>query len=286
MKYFETRLNDLLALTGNKMVLFHSQMELRMLKEDHSREKAKIQTVAASAESSTVQLESERDEALAKVHDLQIQLSAAFADLQISKSDAERIMQANVNLQSALEAFQNERDAEMAMMEENQREREKLLAAKHAAILDATHEVNQAEIRQMQQVSDAALVNSMEEIKKLEDKLETYRIENIQTRRSLDEAIKRLQATQDDVIDRTFMKNILLDWLTKNDRKEKIQVLEIMASVLHFTDAEKEKVHIDDGGGSLRKLVIPPPPKVDLESLEGDNVREKWVNFLIAEADD
>ena len=286
MKYFETRLNDLLALTGNKMVLFHSQMELRMLKEDHSREKAKIQTVAASAESSTVQLESERDEALAKVHDLQIQLSAAFADLQIAKSDAERIMQANVNLQSALEAFQNERDAEMAMMEENQREREKLLAAKHAAILDATHEVNQAEIRQMQQVSDAALVNSMEEIKKLEDKLETYRIENIQTRRSLDEAIKRLQATQDDVIDRTFMKNILLDWLTKNDRKEKIQVLEIMASVLHFTDAEKEKVHIDDGGGSLRKLVIPPPPKVDLESLEGDNVREKWVNFLIAEADD
>lgn len=257
-----------------------------MLKEDHSREKAKIQTVAASAESSTVQLESERDEALAKVHDLQIQLSAAFADLQIAKSDAERIMQANVNLQSALEAFQNERDAEMAMMEENQREREKLLAAKHAAILDATHEVNQAEIRQMQQVSDAALVNSMEEIKKLEDKLETYRIENIQTRRSLDEAIKRLQATQDDVIDRTFMKNILLDWLTKNDRKEKIQVLEIMASVLHFTDAEKEKVHIDDGGGSLRKLVIPPPPKVDLESLEGDNVREKWVNFLIAEADD
>lgn len=257
-----------------------------MLKEDHSREKAKIQTVAASAESSTVQLEAERDEALAKVHDLQIQLSAAMADLHVAKSDAERIMQANTNLQSALEAFQSERDAEMAMMEENQRERERALAAKHVAILDATHEANQAEIRQIQQVSDAALLNSMEEIKKLEDKLEKYRVENVQTRRSLDEAIKRLQATQDDVIDRTFMKNILLDWLTKNDRKEKVQVLEIMASLLHFTDAEKEKVHIDDGGGSLRKLVIPPPPKVDLESLEGDNVREKWVNFLIAEADD
>lgn len=258
-----------------------------MLKEDHSREKAKIQTVAASAESSTAQLEAERDEALAKVHDLQIQLSAAFADFDVAKSDAERIMQANANLQAALEAFQNERDSEMAMMEENQREREKALAAKHAAILDATHEANMAEIRQIQQVSDAALMNSMEEIKKLEDKLETYRVENIQTRRSLDEAIKRLQATQDDVIDRTFMKNILLDWLTKNDRKEKVQVLEIMASVLHFTEAEKEKVHIDDGsGGSFRKLVIPPPPKVDLEALEGDNVREKWVNFLIAEAED
>ena len=256
-----------------------------MLKEHHNREKAKIQTVAASAESSTVQLEAERDEALAKVHDLQIQLSAASADLHVAQSDAERIMQANANLQSALEAFQNEHDAEMALMQENQHEREKVLATKHAAILDATHEVNQAEIRQMQQVSDAALMNSMDEIKNMEGKLESYRIENIQTRRSLDEAIKRLQATQDDVIDRTFMKNILLDWLTKKDRKEKIQVLEIMASVLHFTEAEKERVHIDDGG-SLRKLVIPPPSKVDLESLEGENVREKWVNFLIAEADD
>jgi GRIP domain/GRAB domain len=208
-----------------------------------------------------------------------------MGDIEVAKSDTARTIQANANLQSALEAFQSERDAEMAMMEENHREREQTLAAKHAAILDATHEANQGEIRQLQQVSDAALMNSMDEIKKLEEKLEAYRLENVQTRRSLDEAIKRLQATQDDVIDRTFMKNILLDWLTKNDRKEKLQVLELMASVLHFSDDEKGRVHIDEAGG-LRKLVAPPPPKVDLENLEGDNVREKWVNFLIAEADD
>ena len=256
-----------------------------MLKEDHSREKAKIQTVAASAESSTIQLEAERDEALAKVHDLQLQLSAAIADINIAKSDTERIQIANVNLQAALEAFQNERDSEIAMMEENRREQEQAMAAAQAAALNALHEANQMEMRQLQRASDAALLNSMDEIKKLEEKLEKFRIENVQTRRSLDEAIKRLQATQDDVIDRTFMKNILLDWLTKSERKEKMQVLELMASVLHFTEAEKERVHVDDGGG-LRKLVAPPPPKVDLEQLEGDNVREKWVNFLIAEADD
>jgi hypothetical protein len=261
-------------------------MELRMLKEDHNREKEKIQTVAASAESNTAQLEMERDEALAKVHDLQIQLSAALADCDVAKSDTERIIQANTNLQSALEAFQNEREAEIAMMEENFRDREQKLTMKHAAILDATHEAHQNEIRQVQRAADAALMNSMDEIKKLEEKLENYRIENLHTRRSLDEAMKRLQVTQNDVIDRTLMKNILLDWLTKYERKEKLQILELIASVLHFSDEEKERVHIDDSGSTLRKLVIPPPPKVDVNDLEGENVREKWVNFLIAETDD
>jgi hypothetical protein len=260
-------------------------MELRMLREDHSREKAKVQNVAASAESNTAQLEAERDEALAKTHDLQLQLSAALADIDVAKSDAERVMTANTNLQAALESFQNEREAEMKMLEEIRREEEVAMNAAHAAALEATHEVHQAEIRQIQRACDAAVMNSMDEIKRLEEKLEMFRVENVQTRRSLDEAIKRLQATQDDVIDRTFMKNILLDWLTKTEKKEKVHVLELMASVLHFTDAEKEKVHIDDVSG-LRKLVGPPPPKADLEHLEGDNVREKWVNFLIAEAED
>lgn len=256
-----------------------------MLKEDHSREKAKVQNVAASTESITAHLESERDEALARGHDLQLQLSAALADLDIAKSDVERTMISNGNLQAALEAFQNEREAEVAMLEESRREQEEVMSAAHAAALDATHEANQAEIRQIQRVADAAVTHSMDEIKRLEDKLEAYRMENVQTRRSLDEAIKRLQATQDDVIDRTYMKNITLDWLMKTDRREKGQVLELMASVLHFSEAEKEKVHIDDGGG-LRKLVAPPPSKADLDHLEGDNVREKWVNFLIAEAED
>ena len=256
-----------------------------MLKEDHSREKAKVQNVAASAESNNYHLESERDEALASVHDLQLQLSATLADVDVAKADAERVMIGNTNLQAALEAFQNEREAELAMIEESRLDQENATAAFHAAAIEATHEAHQAEIRQNQRVSDAAVKNCMDDIKRLEEKLEMFRVENVHTRRSLDEAIKRLQATQDDVIDRTFMKNILLDWLTKTEKKERGQVLGLMASVLHFTDAEKEKVHIDDGGG-LRQFLGPPPSKADIEHLEGENVREKWVNFLMAEADD
>lgn len=259
-----------------------------MLKEDHNREKAKVQTFTESAESNSAQLETERDEALAKVQDMQLQLSAALADVEVARSDTERVMNANSNLQAALESFQNEREAEIEMLEGIRREQEEATAAAHAASVQATYETHQVEMRQIQAASDEAIQNSMEEIKRMEEKLERFRIENVQTRRSLDEAIQRLQNTQDDVVDRTVMKNITLDWLTKKEKKERSQILELMASLLHFTDEEKERVHIDEDHSMrhIRGFVAPPPSKADLEHLEGANVREKWVNFLLAETED
>ena len=110
-------------------------------------------------------------------------------------------------------------------------------------------------------------------------------------RHSLDEAIRRLQTSQEDVIDRVLMKNILLDWFNKTG-KNKRDVLTLMASVLHFTEEEKDAIHIGDHhGGTFGKVVgavaAPfPPSAADMEHLEGDTVREKWVNFLLAEAGD
>lgn len=109
-------------------------------------------------------------------------------------------------------------------------------------------------------------------------------------RRSLDEAIHRLQTSQEDVIDRVLMKNILLDWFSKSG-KSKRDVLALMASVLHFTEEEKDAIHIGDHSGTLGKVVgsltaPPPPSKADIDHLEGDTVREKWVNFLLAETGD
>lgn len=87
-----------------------------------------------------------------------------------------------------------------------------------------------------------------------------------------------------------MMKNVLLDWFAKTGKGKK-DVLEVMASLLHFTDEEKEKVHIYDGPGTFGKVVgavaAPlPPPAADVGRLEGSNVREKWVNFLLAETDE
>ena len=133
----------------------------------------------------------------------------------------------------------------------------------------------------------------MREVRELECTVEKLRSENNQMRRSLDEAIQRLQATQEDVIDRTLMKNILLDWCTMHDKSKRQQVLELMANVLHFSEDEREKVHLTHMDiESVRDRVVGaiaaplPPSKADVEHLQGENVREKWISFLMAETDD
>ena len=268
----------------------HVQLELRMLKEELERERAKSQNAVASASNNNQVLEEERDAALALVGDFKQQLAATSADLDIARADYERIIMSNNNLQAALESFQSEREAEIGMLEDQRREAEEALAAAHSATVEAIKGAHTEYVRQVQAAADAALKNSMKEIQHLEGQLKKYESENIQMRRSLDEAIHRLQMNQEDVIDRTLMKNILMDWLTKTGTKERKDILELMASVLHFTEEEKERVHISSSHiatSLLGKLAGPvPAPKADMENLKGDTVSEKWVSFLLAETED
>lgn len=262
-----------------------------MLREKHARESKAIMNKAVSAETTHAQIEEQRDAALLEVRTLQQQLAATEADLHVAQADAQRIMKANENLQSALESFQNEREAEMAMIDEQRLESEGQLTAAHETQMEAIKEVHKAEMRRVQAACDDEIRAVMAKVQQLQATAEEYRVENVQNRRALDEAIHRLQATQEDVIDRAVIKNILLDWLTKTDASQKRQVLELMASLLHFTDEEKSRVHIQEGselfGNLVHAVAVPlPPSKVDLEHLQGDNVREKWVNFLLGETDD
>ncbi|GKY98249.1 hypothetical protein MPSEU_000782600 [Mayamaea pseudoterrestris] len=268
----------------------HTQLELRMVKEELERERAKSQNAVVSASNSNQVLEDERDAALAMVEDLKQQLATTEADLDIARADYQRISMVNNNLQSALESFQSEREAEVSMLEEQRRDSEQALAAANAASVEAIKSTYAEQLRQVQSASDAAVRTTMQQCQQLEVQLKRYESENVQMRRSLDEAIHRLQMNQEDVIDRSLMKNILMDWLTRTGVKERRDVLELMASVLHFTDNEKERVHISTShiaSSILGKLAGPvPEAKADMENLQGDTVSEKFLNFLLAETDD
>lgn len=117
--------------------------------------------------------------------------------------------------------------------------------------------------------------------------LQECRKDNFNLRKALDEAIARLQTSQEDVIDRSLIKNVILDWHSKKG-KGKRDVMVLLGSILHFTEDEKDKAFIGDGPGALDKVygavAAPlPPAKLNIDKIEGDNVREKWVNFLLSE---
>lgn len=269
------------------------QTELKILREERDLERAKNDSMVQSTITSHSQMETERDTAMAEVRDLQQKLTAAYADLEIAKNDKDRALIANNNLQSALEAFQDERQAEISLFDDQRIEHENSLKLAHAAAVDVIQQTHSAEIEQVRTEADIKLKESVDQVEALKNSLEKAKMENAQMRRSLDEAIHRLQTTQEDVIDRTLMKNILLDWCTMKDKTKRQQVLQLMANVLHFTESEKEAVHLTNlnlesmSAKVVGALAAPlPPSKADVEQLQGSNVSEKWVNFLLAETDD
>ncbi len=143
-----------------------------MLKEETDREKEKSLSAAEAARSNLTELASQRDAAKQEVRDLERQLAAALADLELSRKDYERAVTSNENLQSALESFQVEREAELSLLEEQRKHAEAALAAAHAAGIEAINEVNEARVKEVQMAADTAIRNLMEEIKILEASVE------------------------------------------------------------------------------------------------------------------
>ena len=280
----------LVALENENSDMSGLQMELRLLKESHKREVDEMQMKIENLSSSSKIISTERDTALQEATDIERKLTQALADLQLSQNDYERVLASCENMQRAIEAFQSERDAELTLLNEQRLEAEAALKAAHEASLEALRQSNTMRMQEVERASNEAVKNSMNEISKLEQCLEKAQHENEYTRKSLDEAIKRLQVTQEDVIDRSIMKNILLDWISKGE-KERHEVLKVMTSLLHFSEDEKKRVGLFEysssglAGRVVGAVAVPlPPSKLNIDKIEGDDLREKWVNFLMAES--
>ncbi|KAL7442371.1 hypothetical protein ACHAXH_006362 [Discostella pseudostelligera] len=266
------------------------KMELQMLEEERRREKSALESAHEKTSEDHALVLSERDALKAQVSDLEQFLAATQADLELANTDCSRALLANENLQRALEDFQSERDAEIALLTEQQRASEEAITAAHAASLEAMREANAANMRDVQYAADKSVQNALSEIDKMEATICECRKDNMNLRRALDEAISRLQTNQEDVIDRSLIKNIILDWHAKKG-KAKRDVMILLGSILHFTEDEKDKAFIGEGPGTFDKVVgavaAPlPPAKLNVDKIEGDTVREKWVNFLLAETGD
>ena len=286
----ESKHKEISKLQSDNTKMLGLQMELHMVEEAREREKKKLESVSESLSDETAKISQERDESKALAVDLEQQIDALRADLNIVKADYARASAANTNLQIAMEAFQKEREAEVSLFEEQKKDMEDANNAACEAKIHAAQKTNQKLMDEVQMAANNAVKNMMGEVETMEHKVEEYKKESLNLRRSLDQAISRLQRTQEDVIDRSLMKNTLLDWHSKKGKARR-DVLELMASFLHFSEVEKEKCGIGNSNVTYRKVVdavVPPisPAKIDASSLAGDNVREKWVNFLLAECGD
>ena len=139
-----------------------------MLEEERRREASALESAHEKTSEGHTLLLSERDAAKAQARDLEQLLTAARADLELANTDRNRALMANENLQRALEDFQGERDAEIALLTDQRLTDEEAIAAAHAASLEATREANAAEMRDVQYAADRSVQNTLVELDKME----------------------------------------------------------------------------------------------------------------------
>jgi len=279
--------NDIKKLKEENGKTLGVQIELQLLREERDRANEKVESLKESQTTDHSNLSAERDAAKAEALDLEQRLTTIHADLDIVRSDYERSIIANSNLQAAMEAFQVERESELDLLDESRISAEEAMKASHDLALQSMRQENENTVREVQLASNKSIQNIMSEMALTEQKLEESLQDNLNIRRSLDEAINRLQTNQEDVIDRSLIKNILLDWHSKSGKAKK-DVMLILASVLHFSEIDKDKCGIGESSSTMDKVVgavAPPltPAMKTPEELDGDNIREKWVSFLLAE---
>lgn len=100
--------------------------------------------------------------------------------------------------------------------------------------------------------------------------------------RTLANTIESLQHSSRDVIDRTLMANLLVQYFQRKKSKE---ILQLIARMLQLTDEQMIVVGLRgapvDLVNTLLTTVIGPTAPVQVE---GDNLAELWVNYLINQA--
>ena len=203
---------------------------------------------------------------------------------------------AGEGLKATMESLREEREAELLMMERGRGE--SVLKEQEAwkVKVKAMEELWEGEKDELKTAHDGDVKIMMDRMEKKEALLDSIRADNVKMRRSLDEAISRLRASQEDVIDCVLMKNVLLDWHSKRG-EERVAVMGVMASMLGFDDDEKERASVhnkgadEDSQGVVSRVVgavAAPLPKsaIDVNELQGETVGEKWKSFLLAEIGD
>ena len=134
----------------------------------------------------------------------------------MARRDLEGSEVAMGNMHVAMQNLQGERESEIKMMEQQAEEE---MAGEREAFegrLEALAEVHESNVAEVRAQHKKEMRIEKDKLETINFKLEGNMTENVGLRRSLDEAIKRLQASQEDIIDRVLMKNILLDWHGKS----------------------------------------------------------------------
>ncbi len=244
----------------------------------------------------------------------QSQLDICTSDLLLLRQDLELRSTEVRNLMEALSQVQREKTTEVLRAQDELEGRTEQLRRE----LEVRFQLAEAE---WQAKMDAADQGRLEAVQRSEDeqlfrrKAEMdFQQEKRKVQATLESALQQLNNSQQDVVDRTLIANLLVSYFK---RRRSLEVMELIAKVLAFGDEQKVAVGLKVaptnlisslfasviGSGSAASApqevevrhpsVTSPHARVlcyvycsVLWCAQGDNLAEQWINFLITQAED
>ncbi|KAJ7634718.1 hypothetical protein FB45DRAFT_743754 [Roridomyces roridus] len=224
--------------------------------------------------------------------DLELEREARKRDAAELESEREK----SQNLQSVLQDFQAAKDHELRQAVKDY---DSQLIQVTQSLAEFKHRALTAELQLEESQTNTSRTQELE--KEVKDKsllIEKLRHEAIIINEHLMEALRRLRRNSNDTnVDRRLVTNVLLSFLTtpRADAK-RFEMLSLLASVLSWSDPEREKAGLQRAPESLaapsgssfwgRKSTSTPPaksPELD-KTDETESFSRLWVEFLLTEA--
>ena len=214
------------------------------------------------------------------------------SDNLLLKQESERHSQELENLHSALQQLEREKEHIRAKGGEDVVLRTKGLEQGHADKLESTQKMwqekmtkKESELRHlMQRVEDESLLRRKAQL--------DLDAEKRGMQKTLENALQQLRNSQDNVVDRQLVANLIASYFKRGRDKD---VMDLISKVLSFDDDQLVSVglkvpsinpigsFISKVGSIVRGSGEEQNSRHQTE-VEGDNLADMWVNFLMAEA--
>ncbi|KAJ7359187.1 hypothetical protein DFH08DRAFT_405602 [Mycena albidolilacea] len=223
--------------------------------------------------------------------DLELEREARERDAAELESEREK----SDNLQSVLQDFQAAKDHELRQAVKDYNSQ---LTQVTQSLAEYKHRALTAELQLEETQTNTSRTQELEkEVKEKTLLIEKLRHEAIIINEHLMEALRRLRRNSTDTnVDRRLVTNVLLSFLTtpRADPK-RFEMLSLLASVLSWSDPEREKAGLQRTQSTLapstsfwgRSSTSTPPgpksPELD-KSDETESFSRLWVEFLLTEA--
>lgn len=195
-------------------------------------------------------------------YDLEAKLEVLTTDLKLINKDLEQREIEIANLNSSIMYFEKEKENDRLKFRRDYENQLQIYRKRMDDDLESMETVWKEKIKQYEKsIKDLELRLQDEQLLRRKAEVDINQ-DRKRMQHTLNEALERLKNSQEDVVDRTLVANLIVSYFK---RKRSLDVLDLIGRVLNFDDEQKVAVGLKPPQinfvSSILNTIIGPPPK-------------------------